>query len=66
MPATLYLLTTAPGLESEVQDSLLAEPAVAASDVLFKGHIVARVRDDGDGQSLLDRIDAVRSVSAYS
>lgn len=66
MPSTLYLLTTAEGLESEVQDSLLAEPQVAASQVLFKNHVVARVRDDLDAARLQDRIEGVRQVASYS
>lgn len=66
MPATLYLLTTVPGLESEVQDSLLAEPDVAASHVLFKNHVVARVRDEADVNRLQDRIDGVERVASYS
>lgn len=66
MPSTLYLLTTAEGLESEVQDSLLAEPEVAASQVLFKNHVVARVRDDADATRLQDRIEGVRRIASYS
>lgn len=66
MPATLYLLTTAEGFESEVQDSLLADPDIAASQVLFKNHVVARVSDEVDASRLQDRIEGVQRVACYS
>lgn len=66
MPATLYLLTTVEGFESEVQDSLLAHPDIAASQVLFKNHVVARVPDEVDASRLQDQVEGVQRVARYS
>lgn len=43
MPATLYLVRTAPGLEREVEQALARLPGVAACAVLFEGHVAVRV-----------------------
>lgn len=66
MPATLYLVRTAPGVERDVERALAKAPGVVAAAVLFERHLAVRMdARTGDGAADLPKVAGVESAEAY-